>query len=97
MDNVDIAISLDDCLQAFDTLVPQQFGRGEWPSDVAIQGWREAGLSVPCKVRFKLFTLDDERDGALPECDAEAVKRSLARFLAMNTDVALLAVASLRA
>ncbi len=31
----------------------------DWPSDVKIQGWREAGLNVPCKVRFKLFTLDD--------------------------------------
>ena len=25
----------------------------DWPSDVAIQDWREAGLNVPCKVRFK--------------------------------------------
>ena len=74
---------------------------GEWPSDVAIQGWREAGLSVPCKVRLKLFTLDDalilRKAGALPERDAEAVKRSLARFLAMDTDVAPMEVASLRA
>ena len=31
----------------------------DWPSDVKIQGWREAGLNVPCKVRFKLFTLVD--------------------------------------
>ena len=30
---------------------------GDWPSDVAIRDWREAGLSVPCKVRLKLFTL----------------------------------------
>ena len=33
--------------------------RSRWPSDVATQGWREAGLNAPCKVRFKLFTLDD--------------------------------------
>ena len=24
----------------------------DWPSDVAIQGWREGGLNVPCKVRL---------------------------------------------
>ena len=24
----------------------------DWPSDVAIQGLREAGLNVPCKVRL---------------------------------------------
>ena len=65
---------------------------GEWPSDVTIQGWREAGLSVPCKDPLKLFTLDDalilRKAGALPERDAEAVKRSLACFPAMDTDVA---------
>ncbi len=60
----------------------------EWPSDVAIEGWREAGLSVPCKVRLKLFTLDDalilRKAGALSERDGEAVKNSLVRFLAMD-------------
>ena len=65
---------------------------GEWPSDVAIRGWREAGLSVPCKVRLKLFTLDHalivRKAGALSECDAEAVRSSLARFLAMDADIA---------
>ena len=59
----------------------------DWPSDVAI---REAGLGVPCKVRLKLFTLDDalvlRKTGALSDRDAEAVRSSLARFLAMNTD-----------
>ncbi len=60
----------------------------EWPSDVAIEGWREAGLSVPCKVPLKLFTLDDalilRKAGALSERDGEAVKNSLVRFLAMD-------------
>ena len=61
---------------------------GDWPSDVAIRDWREAGLSVPCKVRLKLFTLDDalvlRRAGALSERDAEAVRESLARFLVVD-------------
>ena len=62
----------------------------DWLSDVAIRDWREAGLGVPCKVRLKLFTLDDalvlRKAGALSDRDAEAVRSSLARFLAMNTD-----------
>ena len=61
---------------------------GDWPSDVVVRDWREAGLSVPCKVRLKLFTLDDalilRRAGALSERDAEAVRDSLARFLALE-------------
>ena len=61
---------------------------GEWPSDVAIRDWREAGLSVPCKVRLKLFTLDDalilRKAGALSERDTQAVKSSLARFLTVD-------------
>ena len=31
---------------------------GDWPSDVVIEDWQAAGLTVPCRVRFKLFTLD---------------------------------------
>ena len=61
---------------------------GDWPSDVAIRDWREAGLSVPCKVRLKLFTLDDalilRKTGALSDRDAEAVRDSLARFLVVD-------------
>ena len=60
----------------------------EWPSDITLRDWREAGLGVPCKVRLKLFTLDDalvlRRAGALSERDAEAVRRSLVRFLAVD-------------
>ena len=62
----------------------------DWLSDVAIQDWREAGLGVPCKVRLKLFTLDDalilRKAGALSDRDAEAVRSSLARFLAVTAD-----------
>lgn len=63
---------------------------GDWPSDVAILDWREAGLCVPCKVRLKLFTLDDalilRKAGVLSERDAEAVRDSLARFLPVDAD-----------
>ena len=59
-----------------------------WPSDLAIQGWREAGLNVPCKVRFKLFTLDDtlivRKLGTLSKGDAEVVKTALGQVLAGN-------------
>ena len=60
----------------------------DWPSDVVIQGWREAGLNVPCKVRFKLFTLDDNlivrKLGSLSKRDGEAVREALASVLASN-------------
>ena len=60
----------------------------DWPSDVAIQDWREAGLNVPCKVRFKLFTLDAtlivRKLGTLSERDGEGVKKALGRVLASN-------------
>ena len=59
--------------------------RSDWPSDVGIQGWREAGLKVPCKVRFKLFTLDVtlivRKLGTLPKPDGEAVGGALGRHL----------------
>ncbi len=64
--------------------------RGDWPSDVAIRNWREAGLNVPCKVRFKLFTLDDtlivRKLGRLSKRDSEAVKKALAHVLASNVN-----------
>jgi len=61
---------------------------GDWPSDVAIRDWHEAGLSVPCKVRLKLFTLDDalilRKAGVLSGRDAEAVRDSIVRFLVVD-------------
>ena len=58
-----------------------------WSSDIALQDWREAGLNVPCKVRLKLFTLDDHlilrKIGALSRSDAKAVKNRLSRSLAV--------------
>ena len=59
--------------------------RSDWPSDVVITGWRAAGLNVACKVRFKLFTVDDtlivRKIGALSKQDGRAVKQALSRFL----------------
>lgn len=57
-----------------------------WPSDVVIETWQAAGLTVPCKVRFKLFTLDNalilRRLGQLSNQDADRVRAALSRFLA---------------
>ena len=59
----------------------------DWPSDTTLRDWREAGLNVPCKVRLKLFTLDDHlilrRIGALSRRDAKAVISRLSRVLAV--------------
>ena len=56
-----------------------------WPSDVSLQDWRIIGLSSPCRVRFKLFTLDSatilRRVGPLSARDAGAVSRALSRYL----------------
>ena len=57
-----------------------------WPSDVAIEDWRDADLSVPCRVRFKLFTLEHSlvlrHLGALSAHDGRTVRGALARSLA---------------
>ena len=54
---------------------------GDWPSDVAVRDWREADLNVPCKVRFKLFTLDNalivRKLGTLSNRDGKAVLNAL--------------------
>ena len=59
--------------------------RTDWPSDVAIRDWQEAGLSVPCKVRFKLFTLDDalvlRKLGTLSVPDRDAIRSALRQVL----------------
>ena len=58
-----------------------------WLSDVALEDWREAGLGVSCRVRLKLFTLDNtlvlRRVGAISRRDAAPVRNALARFLAL--------------
>ena len=62
--------------------------RSDWASDVALQEWRKAGLGVPCKVRLKLFTLDDalivRKLGKLSKRDGKAARNALARSLAVE-------------
>lgn len=62
-------------------------GRSDWPSDVLLADWRKAGLSVPCRVRFKLFTLPMEnvarRIGTLTKRDRAAARTGLSRALAV--------------
>ena len=58
----------------------------DWPSDVVVRDWREADLNVPCKVRFKLFTLDNafvvRKLGTLSKRDGQAVRNALDSVLA---------------
>lgn len=60
----------------------------EWPSDVTISEWQAANLTVPSKVRFKLFTLDRglivRKLGSLAAVDCEPVKDALFRGLAVR-------------
>lgn len=57
-----------------------------WSSDIELNDWKQAKLMVPCKVRFKLFTLDRQlialRLGSLSTSDKEAVKSAMKLFLA---------------
>lgn len=57
----------------------------DWPSDVALRDWREAGLNVTCKVRFKLFTLANalvvRKLGTLSKRDGQAVQAALDQVL----------------
>jgi mRNA interferase MazF len=59
-----------------------------WSSDVQLHDWKQANLTVPCKVRFKLFTLDRQlitlRLGCLSKSDKEAVKSAMKLFLATD-------------
>ena len=61
--------------------------RSGWPSDTALRDWREAGLDVPCKVRFKLFTLNGHlilrKIGALSRRDAGEVRDRIPLVLAV--------------
>ena len=61
---------------------------GTWASDIHLRNWRDAGLNVSCRVRMKLFTLDNSlivrRVGSLSQVDSEATKRALARALAVT-------------
>ena len=62
--------------------------RTRWVSDVELSDWENANLAVPCKVRFKLFTLDSQlilrRLGNLSEADRVSVQTAIKYFLAMG-------------
>jgi mRNA interferase MazF len=51
--------------------------RSKWPSDIAIKDHKVAGLSRPCVVRWKLFTLPNDliirRTGRLTTHDRDTV------------------------
>jgi len=59
-----------------------------WPSDVLLVSWQKAGLKVPCRVRLKLFTLDQDlilkTIGQLAAKDIKSVKAVLAEYVAVG-------------
>ena len=59
-----------------------------WPSDVAIRQWREAGLNVSSKLRLKLFTIDNgvivRKVGKLSEADSKAARTAISNGLAVR-------------
>lgn len=59
-----------------------------WHSDIMLADWKAAQLNVPCKVRFKLFTLDASkvvrRLGVLSKADQSAVTGTIGKYLAKN-------------
>ena len=61
-------------------------GRSHWPSDIPVQDWAKAGLSVPCYIRLKLFTLEQNliirRVGQLSKLDRTAIQTVLNRYIA---------------
>ncbi len=62
--------------------------QSDWPSDVHIEDWDKAGLTSPCRVRFKLFTLEQSlilrRTGSLADKDRAAVRVALSNCLAAS-------------
>jgi mRNA interferase MazF len=59
--------------------------RSSWPSDVAIEDLKLAGLNRPCVVRWKLFTLPNEfilrRAGKLASRDRDKVVSAVHNIL----------------
>ncbi len=56
-----------------------------WPGDTAIEELSDAGLTMPCIVRLKLFTLDNrlivKRIGRLSPTDRRRVAEQIQRYL----------------
>ena len=56
-----------------------------WPGDSQISDYADAGLRLPCLVRFKFFTLDNrllqKRIGHLSEKDSNQIAKHLCSYL----------------
>jgi mRNA interferase MazF len=56
-----------------------------WPGDTEIAHFQDAGLRLPCRVRLKLFTLDNQilvrKIGHLSPSDVASVSAALRQFL----------------
>ena len=56
----------------------------EWPGDSDIEEYTAAGLNLQCRVRLKVFTLDNrlllKKIGRLSDNDATKVKKHLHQF-----------------
>lgn len=56
-----------------------------WPSDVSLDNWHEAGLTVACHLRLRLFTLDQtlivKTIGHLSSRDTKSVRTVLAKYI----------------
>jgi mRNA interferase MazF len=60
-------------------------GHHPWPGDVPLTDLPAAGLTAPCLVRLKLFTLDNrliiKKIGRLARADQQQVSRQLQTYL----------------
>lgn len=60
-------------------------GHHPWPGDVNLADLRAAGLTAPCLVRLKLFTLDNRlivrRIGRLSAADCQQISQQLQTYL----------------
>ena len=65
---------------------------GSWPGDTNINDYEAIGLSLPCIVRLKIFTLDNRliarSIGALSDQDTDRITRELRRYLPLKKPVA---------
>ena len=77
LSNPDFAEATDNVVFAMITSAKQS----DWPGDTTISDREIAGLLQPCKVRIKLFTLEqrliEKRIGALGPADQQAVTAAL--------------------
>ena len=60
----------------------------EWPLDIEISDLQSAGLTVPCKIRFKFFTLDHDQVvrtiGQLSRQDSTAASQGLVKAFPLD-------------